>query len=193
MLAFGLAILALAAPAHAAPAEAAPAPAPPPAPTPAAPRPPTRLRAELGFAHWFGEGVGSPDGVTTPEVALAVEPGVAWMELQVRYTRSLPPLPGAAATAEGLGFAAFSVLLQHELRVGGEALGVYAGPGWVLTHDAAGTLGQAWTVDVGARWWFAAGAHAEVGPFVTAHQVSPIDGAARSAQVDLGVTVAFPR
>lgn len=159
---------------------------------------PHRVRLELGFAHWFGETSGSPDGFTTPEVTVGVQPGLSFLDLQVRYTRSIPALPATHGTTVGVGFLAAGILLQHDLSLGKQAIVVFAGPEGLLYHDAAGAFTIGGGGVIGARYLFSVGIVVRIGPFLSAHEVfytlpgedrSLLEDPRREAQIDLGVSV----
>lgn len=159
---------------------------------------PHQLGAELGFAHWFGETWGSPDGFTTPELTISAQPGVGFLEVTARYTRSLGELPGTHGTSPGIGYASLGLLLEHELRVGAQCVTLYAGPEVLLHHDAEGGTRLGGGGAIGVRYLFDLGPVAHLGPVLTVHEVfytlpgedrALFEDPRRDAQVDLGVTV----
>lgn len=48
----------------------------------------TRLRFDVGFAHWFPDQFRHGNDVTSQSFGMGVRPGLSWAELRVRYDRT---------------------------------------------------------------------------------------------------------
>jgi hypothetical protein len=161
-----------------------------------------RVAVSLGFSHWFGPTFGSPDGFTTPMVAVGVRPALSFLEIRARYTRSTsaaaPRDTAGGEPVRGLvGFASLELLVSRELRVGRHALNAFAGPAALLDHAGGSSVGYGFGVALGVEYTIRTGlaqGHA-AGPFLGARQVFyvlPDDrfglgDARRDAQIDLGL------
>lgn len=153
------------------------------------------LGVGLGFSHWFGPTLGSPDGFTTPVVHVSVRPGVDFLEIRARFTPNL-------GEGEVRGFGGGALLVRHSLRVGRQEVGVLAGPE-VLGVATMEALRPGVGAVVGAELLIAAGAEGSprFGGFFAAHEViytlpgdagsSLFSGARRDVQVDLGFQVSI--
>lgn len=136
---------------------------------------PREARLDLGFSHWFGPTSGSPDGLTTPAVSLAVQPGPSWLEIAARYTLSVPAVAGARGSAVGIGFASLAPLGRHTVRDEHGDVVLCGGP--LVLHPrlavgpALGVQGVYYTLP--------------------GYAGSFLDDLQREAQIDLGVTVAM--
>lgn len=146
----------------------------------------------LGFSHWFGPTLGSPDGVSTPVVAIGVEPGVRFLEARARYTVSVTPRAVPGPAEHRVGFASLELVGKHRLSVGSQHMEVLLGPFATLAH--AGGVGVGGGLVVGARWTFSRGTEATpaLGIFFEGRQVlyrlpGDTGDARRDAQMDLGV------
>jgi hypothetical protein len=158
-----------------------------------------RVAASVGFSHWFGSTFGSPDGVSTPMFAVGLRPGLSFVEIKARYTRSAAPaaVPGAA---RGLvGFASTELLLCRELRSGRQSLTGFAGALALFTHAGSPSIGGGYGAVLGAEYLVRTGlarSHA-AGIFLAAHEVfyalpgerrDALEAPRRDAQIDLGLT-----
>lgn len=155
---------------------------------------PTRAQVSLGFSHWYGETFGSPDGYTTPVVAVGVRPGVRFLEVRGRYTLSVRPLDLPAGDAARVGFGSLEVVALRELRRGDETLVASAGPLALVDHAGRAPVRGGYGLALGLEYLFALGPTSALGVFVSTRQVFytlPGDASLRSprrdAQIDLGV------
>ena len=162
-------------------------------PTPASPR---RLAIGIGFSHWFGTTFGSPDGVSTPTLFVGVRPALRFLELRFRTTFSVVDFDYRTGRHGPASFTSLGLLVEHELHVGRQSLGVFLGPE-VIAVRADGTsfgfdlaLGFDFLIETGLR------PRHTVGLFVAAREVfyrlgsdsaSLFDASLRDGQIDLGV------
>jgi hypothetical protein len=139
-----------------------------------------RLHLALGFSHWFGPTLGSPDGFTTPAVAVGVRPGVAFLELVARYTVSLE---------SHIGFASLEVLATREMHLGNQALVAHVGPLGLVSHGGEPSPAAGYGVAFGLEYLFATGLGAgnALGIFLGTRVVYGFGDGRRDAQIDLGV------
>jgi hypothetical protein len=204
-----LLVLAAAAPVSAqdppAPVEIAGEPEPPCEPVAEVPRPARsdhRVAVAIGFSHWFGATFGSPDGFTTPALAVGVRPGLPFLELRLRYSIALQrlQLPRGAGD-DHVGFASLEVAATHGLEVAGSRIDLRAGGVGAMVHARSVTGGAG--IVIGAEWSFPTGLPPDfaVGVFFDARvllYVLPGDAGdifspagRRDAQLDLGVVLTF--
>lgn len=158
------------------------------------------IRAELGFAHWFGT-FGTPEGVRTPMVAAGFRPGGALgvLELGARYTGAVQTvaLAGAAdvddprfGEPQHPGFATAELGAVHGLTVGHQRIDVRAGLFGGIDHGPGG-VGPAAGAAFGARWMFRIGG-SWAGIALAARDVrfdlpdEPVAFARHDGQVDIG-------
>lgn len=147
-------------------ARAAAPEAPDEAPTPVRTSVGPTVRAEVGFAHWFGT-FGTPEGLRTPMVAVGFRPGgrLALIEVGARYTGALQAVTLATAAdvddprfgaPQHPGFATAEIGAVHGITAGRQRIDVRAGVFGGLDHgpDGVGPVGGA---AFGARWLFAVG------------------------------------
>lgn len=153
------------------------------------------LSAAIGFSHWFGPTLGSPDGVDTPVVEVGVEPGVDFLEVRARFT---PALASASAVD---GFGGVGLLLRHGLSSGRQEVGVRGGPEVFGVATSEGMRPGVGAM-VGAEILISVGQGASrprIGGFFAAHELTytlpgEVDAdllgdAHRDAQIDLGFEV----
>ena len=178
----------------------------PPAPVTTAPfvESSRRVSVHLSFSHWFSGALGQPDGYLTPALAIGVRPGVRNLELGLRYSVAPGRLTLPSGARSVVGFASFEVLASREMRVGRQALRVFAGPFGAIVHTEGSSVGYGVGLAAGAELTFGVAGRADVGigPFFAARGVyyalpgdaAPAaidDGWRRDAQIDLGVVLSF--
>jgi hypothetical protein len=192
--------LALAAP-RPARADATAAGAPPSTPPAEEIRParsPQQMAIWIGFSHWYGETFGSPDGIGTPAFAFGVRPGLAFLDVRVRYTVAIDALELPDGEPSNVGFLSLELALTHGLSLGRQRLDVFAGPlaGVVHADGGSGIVG----VVLGSRLMIAAGRDLAIGGFFEGRQVfyvlpddpeGILEQPRRDGQLDLGVVATF--
>ena len=100
-----------------------------------------------------------------------MQPGLSFLEVTLRYTRSVPELPLTNGTTVGVGFGSIGLLLRHTLRVGRRSITLYAGPEGFVHHDAAGDASIGGGGAIGVRYLFDVGTTLHIGPFLSAHEL----------------------
>lgn len=159
-----------------------------------------QLSLWLGFSHWFGPRLGTPEGFDTPTASLGVRPAVRFVELRLRYAGSTRALDLPTGVKSGVGFVSIEATLTHGLAVGAQRIDLYAGPLATLVHSNGATAGMG--ILLGARFTIRAGnTGLSFGPFFEARSVfyklpgesgGLLDPGRRDAHIDLGlVATAF--
>jgi hypothetical protein len=154
------------------------------------------VRLALGFSHWFGPTLGSPDGVTTPAVAVGVRPGLSFLEMCARYAVSLEPIERDEVPGR-VGFLSLEVVASREMRAGNQTLLASVGPFGLLDH-AGGSLAGGYGVVFDVEYLFETGLPGRIamGIFLATRVVyyalpgeerDLLGDARRDAQIDLGL------
>ena len=159
---------------------------------------PSKLSAtvSLGSSHWVGQTFGTPIGMSTPGFAIAVRPGLRWLEVGVRYSLAVQVLPLPGGSYSRVGFIGIEAALVKELRVADQRLSIGAGPAAAIIHSG---LGAGWGIGpvLFARWLIDVGERLGIGPFFAMRPVFytlPGDATLlgrQDLQADLGVTATF--
>lgn len=165
------------------------------APAPEARPSDRQLSLSLGFSHWFGPRLGTPEGLDTPTVSLGVRPALRFVELRLRYAGSTRALDLPTGVRSHVGFVSVEATVTHGLAVGAQRIDLYAGPLATLVHSNGATAGMG--ILIGTRLLIRAGkAGIAIGPFFEARSVfyklpgergGLLDPGRRDAQIDLGV------
>src|SRR5262245_1062696 len=82
---------------------------------PAAP-PALSFAVTVGSSHWVGQTFGTPIGLSTPSIAVGVHPGLRWLELGLRYSLAIAPLPLPGGGQGRVGFVSLEAVLTREMR-----------------------------------------------------------------------------
>lgn len=162
-------------------------------PSPASPR---RLAIGLGFSHWFGTTFGSPDGYSTPTLWAGVRPGLRFLELRFRTSFSTSGFDYRTGRRGPASFTSLGVMVEHELHLGRQSLGIFLGPEAVAVRADGTSFG--FDLALGFEFLIHTGLAPRhtVGFFVAAREMfyrlgsdttSLFDASLRDGQIDLGV------
>lgn len=170
------------------------------APAPAAaPPPPARavqVTVSLSASHWIGSTFGSPIGMTTPALSVAVRPGLKWLELGLRYSLAVVPVTVPGGGLSRVGFISLDALLTRELRVAEQRFALAVGPSGTVIHSSLGA-GFGVSLVLAARYLIDVNERFSLGPFFAMRPTFyNLPGDAKllgrtDAQGDIGVVATF--